>query len=60
MEDNDIEDKEDNKEMVLQWFDYSSTTERVPIRESPIVWARHRVNAYLLQIFDGRDELGFW
>ena len=48
MDDNIIGGKEDNKEMVLQWFDYSSTTERVPIRESPIVWVRYRVNAYIL------------
>ena len=55
MEDNYIEDKEDNKEMVLHWFDYSSTTEISPIRKSPLVWARYRVNAYLLRIFDGRE-----
>ena len=48
MEDNDIEDKEENEEMGLHGFYYNSTTERVPIRESPIVWVRYRVNAYIL------------
>ena len=55
MEDDYIEDKKDNNEMILHWSGYSSIMERVPIRVIPIVWARHRVNADLLRIFDGRD-----
>ena len=51
------------RRITRKWY-YIGLIIEVPQRdsqlESPIVWARHRVNAYLLLIFGGRDELGFW